>query len=99
MSLVLLYFVVLILQLNTHLLEHLLGLGAVVVAAFAHHTDDAAVDDEHGAGAAGGHAAIEGAAIQSDASTGSLADGILLGMDGAHAVLGDAAIFMDDFTE
>ena len=70
-----------------------------MVTAFAHHADDAAVDDEHGAGAAGGHAAIEGAAVQGNTPSGSLADGILFGMDGAHAVLGDAAIFMDDLAE
>ena len=70
-----------------------------MVAAFAHHADDAAVDDEHGAGAARRHAAIEGAAVQGDASTGSLADGILLSMHGTHAVLGDAAVLVDGLTE
>ena len=58
LSFVLLHLVVLIFQLDAHGAEHLFGLGAVVVAAFAHHALDAAVDDEHGAGAAGGHAAV-----------------------------------------
>ena len=63
----------------------------------ANHPFDAAVDDEHGAGAAGGHPAIEGAAFQRDAAAGGLADGILLGMNRAHAVLGDRAVFMEHF--
>ena len=58
LSFVLLHFVVFVLQFDSNLLEHLLGLGAVMVAAFAYHTLDAAIDDEHGAGAARCHAAI-----------------------------------------
>ena len=99
LSFILLYLVVFVNQLDTYLTEHLLSLGAVVVAAFAHHADDAAVDDEHGTGAAWGHAAIKGAAVQGDASAGGLTDGILLGMDGAHAVLGDAAVLVDGLAE
>ncbi len=70
-----------------------------MVAAFADHADDAAVDDEHGAGAAWGHTAIKGAAVQGDTSSGGLADGVLLGMHGTHTVLGDTAVFMNDLAE
>ena len=92
LPLVLLHFVIFVNQLDAHLFEHLLGLGAVVVAAFAYHADDAAVDDEHGAGAARSHATIEGGAVEGDAEFGGLADGVLLGVDGTHAVLGEAAV-------
>jgi len=44
-----------------------------VVAAFGDYAFDAAVYDEHGAGAAGGHAAVEGGAVDRDASSGGLA--------------------------
>ena len=58
LSLILLYFIVFVFQGDAHLAEHFFSLGTVVIAAFAHHTYDAAVDDKHGAGAAGGHAAV-----------------------------------------
>ena len=46
------------LQLHAGFAEHLLRLGAGMVLFLAHHTGDAAVDDEHGADTAGGHSAI-----------------------------------------
>ena len=85
MSFVLLHFIVFIDQFDAHLLEHLFGLGTVVVAAFAHHAHDAAVDNEHGTSAAGCHTAVKGAAVQGDATAGCLADGILLGMNSAYS--------------
>ena len=99
LSLILLNFVVFVDQFDTHLAEHLLGLCTIVVAAFAHYAFDAAVDDEHGTGAAGRHAAVERAAIQGDAPSGGLTDGVLLGMNRADAVLGDATILVDDLAE
>ena len=81
-------------QLHTGLTEHLFGFGTCMVFVGADHADDATVDNEHGAGAAGGHAAVKGAAIQSDASTCRLADGVLLGVDGTNTVLGDAAVLV-----
>jgi len=65
-----------------------------VVLELANNPLNAAIDDEHGAGAAGRHAAIQGAAFERDAQSGSLADGVLLGMDGSHAVVGYMAVGM-----
>lgn len=99
MIVVLLDFVVEEFQLYTGLAEEFFALGASVVFAFAHYALDAAVDDEHSAGAAGGHTAVEGGAVEGNAAAGGLADGILLGMDGADAVGGDAAVGFDGFAE
>ena len=81
------------------LLEHGDGVGGVVVAAFGDYAFDAAVDDEHGAGAAGGHAAVEGGAVDGDAASCGLADGVLLCVDGADAVLGDGVVFVEHALE
>ena len=70
-----------------------------MVFSFAHYAHNAAVDDEHGAGAARGHAAIEGASVQHDATACGLADGVLFGMYGAHAMLGDGTVLMDGFAK
>ena len=86
-------------QLDAGLAEEFLALSSGMVFALADHPFDAAVDDEHGACAAGGHAAVKSGTIKGDAASGSLADGVLLGMDGTDAMLGDAAVFMDDLTE
>ena len=86
-------------QLHAGLAEELFALGSGVVFALAHYALDAAVDDEHGAGAAGGHAAVEGGAVEGDAAAGGLADGVLLGMDSADAVGGDAAVGFDGLAE
>ncbi len=99
MVVVLLDFVVEEFQLDTGLAEEFFALGAGVVFAFAHNALDAAVDDEHGAGAAGGHTAVEGGAVEGDTAAGGLADGVLLGMDGADAVGGDTAVGFDGFAE
>ena len=96
---VLLHLVVEEFELNTRLAEELLAFGAGMVFALTDHALDATVDDEHGAGATGGHAAVEGGAIEGDATASGLADGVLLGMDGAHAVGGDAAIGLKGATE
>ena len=96
---VLLDFVVEEFQLDACLAEEFFALGAGVVFAFAHYALDAAVDDEHGAGAAGGHAAVEGGTVEGDAAASGLADGVLFGMDGADAMGGDAAVGFDGFAE
>jgi len=88
-----------VLEADAGLLEHGDGVGGVVVAAFGDYAFDAAVDDEHGAGAAGGHAAVEGCAFDGDAAAGSLAEGVLFGVDGADAVLGDGVVFVQHALE
>ncbi len=96
---VLLDFVVEEFQLDAGLAEEFFALGSGVVFAFANYAFDAAVDDEHGTGAAGGHTAVEGSAVEGDAAAGSLADSVLLGMDGADAVGSDTAVGFDGLAE
>ena len=86
-------------QLHAGLAEHLLGFGTGVVFVGTDHTDDAAVDDKHGAGAAGSHAAVERGAVEGDAQLGGLAYGVLLGVDCAYTVLGDGAVLMNGLLE
>ena len=66
-----------------------------MIFALADHALDTAVDDQHTAYAAGCHAAVEGSPIERYAVFGSLTDGILLSMYGAHAVIGDRAVLVD----
>ena len=87
------------LELDAGLTEEFLALGTAVVFALADDAFDAAVDNQHGAGAAGGHAAIERGAVEGDAATRSLTDGVLLGMDGADAMGRDMAVGVDGLAE
>ena len=96
---VLLDFIVEEFELDAGLAEEVLALCTSMVFAFTDHAFDAAVDDKHGAGAAGGHATIEGSAVEGDAPAGSLTDGVLLGMYGTHTMLRYATIFMDNLAE
>ena len=86
-------------QLDTGLSEEFLALGAGMVFALADDPFDAAVDDEHGAGAARGHAAVERSAVEGYAAAGGLADGVLLSVDGADTVGGDVAVGIDGLAE
>ena len=81
-------------ELDAGLGEHLFGLGSGVIFVGAHHALDATVDDEHRAHATGSHAAIERGTIQRDAEFGGLADGVLLGVYRAHAMLRHRAVFV-----
>jgi hypothetical protein len=65
----------------------------------ADYTDYAAIDDKHGAGSAGSHAAIEGGACNTYAPFGGLANGVLFGMNRTYAVGGDASVFVEHFFE
>jgi hypothetical protein len=56
---------------------------------------DTAVNDEHGTGTARGHSRIKTGAVQRNALPRGLANGVLLGVNGPHAVLGDMTVFMD----
>ena len=94
LPLVLLHLVHQVDNLHPGLGKHGQGVGTVVVFSLAHYPLYAAVDDEHGTGAAGGHAAVEGCPLDGDAILGGLADGVLLGMDSADTVLGDGAILV-----
>ena len=70
-----------------------------MVLAFAYHTFDAAVDDEHGTSAAGGHAAVQGGAVEGYATSCGLANGVLLGMDSTDTMGGDTSVGFDGATE
>ena len=80
------------LKLHTRLGKELLTLRSGVVFTLADYPFDTTVDNKHCAGAARGHATIEGGPVQRDATAGGLADGILLSMNGTHAMGGNVAI-------
>ena len=94
MRLVGLHFIMDIFQFDTGLEEHVLRLGTSMVLTLADHAPDTTVDDEHAAYTAWGHTAVESRTVKCYTILGSLADGILLGVDGAHTVLCDGTIFM-----
>ena len=68
-----------------------------MVAALCYNSLDANAGDQHGADAAGLHGAVERRAVQGQTIASRLADGILLGVNGAHAMLPDGAILVDSF--
>ena len=96
---ILLHLVVEKLNLYAGLAEEFLALSTGMVFALADHTFDAAVDYEHGAGAAWGHAAVERGAVEGYATAGGLADGVLLGMHGTDAMGRDMAVGIDGLAE
>jgi hypothetical protein len=68
-----------------------------VIFFFTDYTGDSAINDEHGACAAGCHTTVKGCILKGYTQSCSLAYGILLGMHGANTMLADAAVLMDDF--
>ncbi len=68
-----------------------------MVFGFTDYAFDATVYQHHGAGAAGGHTTVERGAVYGDTEFGSLADSVLFSVDGAHAVVGDVAVFVYEF--
>lgn len=95
--LVLLDFVVHIFKDYASLPKHLLRFSPVVVFSFTNHTHYAAVYDEHGTGPAWCHTAVQGRLLEGNAQPGSLAYGVLFGMNRAHAMLRGTIIFMQHF--
>jgi hypothetical protein len=77
--------------------EHFFRFGPGMVPVLADHSHNATVDDQHGAGSAGGHPAVKRTAVERNAPAGGLADGILLGVHSAHAMLRDRAVIVHDF--
>jgi len=70
-----------------------------MVPALAHHPNYAAVDDKHGAGSAGCHAAIKGRALYGNSAFCRLADGVLLGVYGSDTVGGNGTILVEHLFE
>jgi hypothetical protein len=70
-----------------------------VVASLAHDADDSAIYDEHGAGAARGHAAVESAAVYRNASFGGLAYSVLFRVNRPDAMLGGIPILVYHFLQ
>jgi hypothetical protein len=68
-----------------------------VITPLADHPEDAAVDDEHGAGPAGGHPAIQGGPRKGDSPLCRLADGVLLRVNRPDAMSCDTSILMNHF--
>jgi hypothetical protein len=75
------------LQLNTGNPEHIFAFGTCVVLSLANNSFNAAVDNQHCAYPARSHTAIQGGSVKRNAVFSSLANGILLSMNCAHAVL------------
>jgi hypothetical protein len=65
-----------------------------MVFEFANHALNATVYNQHSTGAARRHAAIQSASFQRDTKSGGLANGILLGMYCAYAMVCNLAIFV-----
>ena len=66
-----------------------------MVTALADYPDYTTVDNKHGTGSAGCHAAVESGSFDGDAPLGGLAEGVLLRMDGPDAVGCGGAVFVD----
>ena len=98
MPIVLKYLLGDVLQGNPGGAEELFRFGGGVVPLFADHPNDAAVDNEHGTGPAGGHSTVEGGSLDTDSLFGRLTDSVLFGVDGTDAVLGCAAVFVGWFS-
>ena len=88
-----------IFQFDTRGFEHGFRIVRVVVTPLAHNPDYTAVDDEHGAGSAGGHAAVQSRPFYGDAPFRRLTDGVLLGMYSSYAVGGDGAVLVKHLLE
>ncbi len=80
---------------NFRLLKHFERIRLVMVMLFADHAPDSAVDYEHGARPAGGHFAVDRAAVDGNAAFGRLTNCILLGVYGADTMLRNAAVRMN----
>ena len=70
-----------------------------MVLLLAYNSNNPGDDDAHGASSAGLHLAVEGAAVQGNPKTCRLVYRVLLGMNGAHAVLPRRPIFVDHLSE
>ena len=83
------------LDFDAGLLEHFKRVFLVVVMLFADYPFYSAVDYEHRASAARSHLAVHGSAVNRNSALGRLANGVLLGVNSAHAVVGDRAVGMN----
>lgn len=77
------------------LLEHFKRVFLVVVMLFADYPFYSAVNYKHRAGAARRHLAVDRSAVDGYAALGRLANGVLLGVNRAHAVVCDRAVGVD----
>ena len=77
--------------------EHLEAVRFIVIMLFAHNSLYAAVNDEHRTRSARRHLAIQRRAVNRDAALGSLTNCILLGVNGAHAMLCYRAVVVKRF--
>jgi hypothetical protein len=88
-----------IFQSYTRFFEHGLRIRGIMVTPLADYPDYAAVDDEHGAGSAGGHAAVQGTARNGNSTFCRLAYRVLFRVNGSDTMGGNASILMDHFFE
>jgi hypothetical protein len=90
-----LYFIQHVFEGYTDFFEHSFGIFSVVIAPLTYDTDDSAVYDEHGAGTARGHTAVERTAVYRNASLCGLAYSVLFRMNRSDAMLGNVPVLVD----
>jgi hypothetical protein len=90
-----LYFIKNVFEGYAYFFEHGFRISGIVITPLAYDADDAAVYDEHGASAAGSHAAVERTAVYRNASLCGLTYGVLFRMNRPDAMLCDILVLMD----
>lgn len=95
LTFILLNLVMFIFQLDTNFFEHGFGFGTGMIFSLAYHPFDAAIYNQHGTGATGRHATIQGGAFECYSPPCRLRDSVLLGMNGAHTMLRNMAVFVN----
>jgi hypothetical protein len=91
---ILFYFIVNVLKFDSRRNEHFFGVIGIVITPLGYNADNAAIDYQHSAGAARGHAAVECRAVNGYAAFCRLANGVLFRVNGADTVCRDAAVFV-----
>ena len=92
---ILLYFIFNHYQFDTGMLEHFPGFLSCMVFLFGNHLGDAHADDQHRADAAWFHFAVKRASFERYPVPGSLANSILLRMNGSHAMHPGCSILLN----
>jgi hypothetical protein len=94
---ILLNFIMNVFQGYPRFFKHGLRIRGIVVTPLADYPDYAAIDDEHSAGPAGGHPAVQGTARNGDSPFCRLAYRVLFRVNGSDAMGGNAPVLMNHF--
>jgi hypothetical protein len=90
-------FIVNIFQGYSRFFKHALRIRGIVIPPLADHPDYTAIDDEHSAGPAGGHPAVQGTARNGDSPFCRLAYRVLFRVNGSDTMGGNAPVLMYHF--